>query len=163
MQSEIIAEELKLQKFPAGPRDSQPRYAARLAAASGANCDCPKCRARRGEPVDDWDDDEDDEDIWDEDEDDEDFGDPLQGIPAAIAGILDMLPLAERQQILNAIERGEDPLKVVDRITKAVGRVAPDPRPRGSKSKVPRPSPQTDAKKQKTVSTDEDPIQGSLF
>ena len=31
LQSEIIEEELKLKKFPAGPRDSQPRYAARLA------------------------------------------------------------------------------------------------------------------------------------
>jgi len=160
--SEILEEELNLKKFPTGPGATDPRYAAQLAATTAGDCDCPKCRARRGEPVDDFDD-EDDEDMWDEDEDEEDFEDPIKGIPAAMANLLDILAPKERQQILNAMERGEDPLMVIDRIGAAVRRASPGPFSRASRKNPPRPVPQANPKKQETAAANDDPLQGRLF
>jgi hypothetical protein len=151
--NEIFEEELKLKKFPTIPRDDQPRYAAQLISQTGGDCDCPRCRTRRGEPVDDWDDEE-DEDIWDE----EDFdGPPLKAIPEAIAAILDVLPLADRERILKAIENGADPLEIMGRIDQAVKRIAPGPRPPS------RPGRGRNDKKRETAGPGQEPVQGSLF
>jgi hypothetical protein len=60
----ILDEELKFKSFPAVPRDNNPRYGVQLAETE---CDCPKCRAKRGEPVgdggDEHDEDEQEEDL----------------------------------------------------------------------------------------------------
>ena len=152
LSGEIIEEELRLKKFPTTPRDNEPRYATQLVSRTDGDCDCPKCRARRGEPV-DWDE-EDDEDIWDE----EDFdGPPLKAIPEAIAAILDILPAAERERILKAIESGADPLEIIDRIDQAVKRIAPGPR---SPSRAGRSS---NDKKRDNAGSGQEPVQGRLF
>ncbi len=152
--SEIIEEESKLKKFPTTPRDAEPRYAAQLTSLTAPGCDCPKCRAKRGEPVDDWDDD-DDEDIWDEEEDFDEA--PLEAIPEAIAAILDVLPMTERERILKAIERGEDPLDIIGRIDQAVKSSTAGPR------SASRPGRNNKYKKQDDAGRGEGPVQGSLF
>ncbi|MGC9225309.1 MAG: tetratricopeptide repeat protein [Terracidiphilus sp.] len=159
--SGILEEELKLKKFPTTPRDDQPRYAAQLASMTAAECDCPKCRAKRGEPVDDWDD-EDDEDMWDEE--DEDLDDPpLKGIPGVLAAVVAVLPSSERQRILKAIEAGEDPLKVLDTIDKAVRKLSPGRGGRASGWKPPKPVASSNDKNRKKNAPDQQPVQGSLF
>jgi hypothetical protein len=152
--SEIIEEELKLKKFPTIPRDDQPRYAAQLISQTAGDCDCPRCRARRGEPVDPWDD-EDDEGIWDDEEDLDEP--PLKAIPEAISAILDVLPAAERERILSAIESGADPLEIIGRIDQAVKRIAHGPR---SPS---RPGTGRNDKKRETAGPGQEPVQGNLF
>ncbi|MGC8549486.1 MAG: hypothetical protein ACP5M4_07280 [Acidobacteriaceae bacterium] len=112
----ILDEERQFERFPRNQRNDQPRYAAQLASQSVGSCDCPECRARRGEPVSDWDDD---------DEDDEEFDDSaVEGLPGVFASIVEMLPPLERQRIVEMIESGADPLEVIDRIDEAVRKIS---------------------------------------
>jgi hypothetical protein len=159
--SGVVEEELKFKKFPKVPRDDWPRYAAQLNSRAAGKCDCPKCRAKRGEPVDEWDD-EDDEELWDEEDDDLD-GSPIEEIPAVLAAIIEELPPAERRQILKAIDAGENPLKVLDRIGQAVRKLSPSQRSRASKWKPPRPVASSNDKNREKNAPDQQPVQGSLF
>ncbi len=105
--SAIFEEERDLRKFPVYERYREPRYAAELETTA---CDCPKCRAKRGEPLDD-------DEVWDEDEED----DPA--VPASFTGILKMLeqflgnlPPELAQKVTKALAAGEDPITAIDRI-----------------------------------------------
>ena len=155
----IVEEELKLRKYPAVPRDDQPRYGAQLTSTTAARCDCPKCRAERGEPISDWDD-EDEEEAWDDEEDD--FDDPLQGMPAVLATILESLPPAERQRVLKVIEAGEDPIKVLDTIDQAIRKISPGSAARKSSRKPPKVA-ASKPDKQAIPVPDQPPTQGNLF
>ena len=157
--SGIIEEELKLRKFPMVPRDDRPRYAAQLALAITGDCDCPKCRAKRGGPVDDGDDVDDEDEAWDDDLD----GPSLQGIPGVLATIIGSLPSLARRQILKAIEAGEDPMKVLEALGRAFGQGSRGSRSRASKWKPPRPPARSVDKERKNDAPDGQPAQGSLF
>lgn len=155
--SGVVEEELKFKRFPRAPRDNWPRYEAQLAPAAAVECDCPKCRAKRGKPVDDWDE--------EEDLDDDPDGSSMEGIPAAIAAILGLLPPRSRRRILKAIEKGEDPLRALDRIDQEVRKLAPGSGSRASKWKPPKEAAgnSNDKKKQEGTAPDAQPVQGSLF
>ncbi|HEY1895042.1 MAG TPA: hypothetical protein VGG62_02170 [Terracidiphilus sp.] len=155
--SGILEEELQLKKFPSFPRDDQPRYAAQLTSKAAGECDCPKCRRKRGEPVDDWDED----DVFDLE--DEEFDDPLEEIPGVLAAIVGSLPPPERQRILKAIEAGEDPLKVLDTIDAAARKAFPGRGGRSSGWKPPKPVSGSNDKNRKNSAPDREPVQGSLF
>ena len=156
----IVAEELKLRKYPTVPRDDQPRYAAQLTSAAASRCDCPKCRAKCGEAIDDWDD-ADEEDSWDDDQDD--FDDPaLQEMPTVLAEIVEALPPADRERVLEAIEAGEDPIQVLDRIDQAVRKMAPGSASRQSRWK-PLKAADSKPRKQAIRVPDQPPTQGRLF
>ncbi|HEV2134624.1 MAG TPA: hypothetical protein VGR47_10175 [Terracidiphilus sp.] len=165
--SAIIEEELKFTKFPRSPGDDRPRYGAQLASASAGKCDCPKCRTKRGEPAGDW-----DEDDWDDDEEDDlddVFGPAFEkAIPGALAAIVGTLPFAAQQRILNAIEAGEDPLKILETIDREVRKVAPGLGSRGSKWKPPKRTTDNGAgsnknRNQQNARPDRLPVQHTLF
>jgi hypothetical protein len=157
--SRILEEELQLKKFPSVPRDDRPRYAALLTSRAAGDCDCPRCRANRGEPVDDWD--EDDEDIFDVE--DEDFDDSLPGgIPGMLAAIIESLPPTERQRILKAIDAGKDPFKVLETVEQAVRKALPD-LGRASGWKPPKPVAASNSKNRKNNTPDQLPVQSRLF
>lgn len=158
--SGIVEEELKLKRFPKVPRDDQPRYRWFLAPAASNGCDCPKCRAKRGEPVDDREDDE--GDIFDVE--DEDFDGPsLEGIPDMLAAIIAALSPAGRRKILKAIEAGEDPIKILEMLDQAVGRIPPGSRSRPPGGKPPRPAAGSNGKNRKQDAPDQAPVQERLF
>ncbi len=110
--SAILEEEQELKQLPVYERYREPRYAAELETAA---CDCPKCRAKRGEPVDDsevWDDNDGDEDDFDE-----------SGVPPSLTNLMKMLdqflgklPPELAEKVNKAIAAGEDPVTAVDRI-----------------------------------------------
>jgi hypothetical protein len=154
----IVEEELKFRKYPAVPRDDQPRYAAQLTSVTAPGCDCPKCRAKRGEPIDDWDD-EDEEEAWDDEEDD--FDDPLQGMPAVLAAILEALSSAERRRVLRVIEAG-DPIKVLDMIDQVINKTSPGSAAPKSRWKPPKAA-ESKRGKQAIPAPDQSPTQGRLF
>ncbi|HEV2325270.1 MAG TPA: hypothetical protein VGS10_15060 [Terracidiphilus sp.] len=135
--SAIIEEELKFTKFPRSSGDDRPRYAAQLASAGAGKCDCPRCRAKRGEPAENF-----DKDDWDDDEDDDlddVFGPAFEkALPSALLAIVETLPFAAQQRILNAIEAGENPVKVLETIDREVRKVAPGLGSRGSKWRPPK-------------------------
>ena len=162
--SEVVEEELKFKKFPTLPREDEPGYAARL--LSARVCDCSKCRAKRGEPMDDWDE-EDDEQDWDEqdgeDDNEEDFDGPLvNGVPAVLAAVLGTLPPEAQQRIAQAIDAGENPLKVLDRIDAEVRKFSSGPQTRAPKWKLPKPAAGGSGKK-RGAARDQALEQGSLF
>ena len=123
--SEILEEERAATKFPDQKIPKAPRYAAKLNGAE-IECDCPDCRARRGEPVDDsddWDDEEyeeDDEDAedgdWDEQSDPSFRGSYPTEVLNKIEQILGVLGPDLARQAREAIAAGENPFKVIDRI-----------------------------------------------
>jgi hypothetical protein len=129
----ILEEEQTLQQFPAGYKSPEPKYAEDLAASS---CDCPRCRARRGEPVedvefsdeeDDFDEDEDDfddDDDFDEDENVEAFdGAPPPGLKQ-MAKLLELMlssgSTSQKQAMLKQLKKaeanGESPIDAIRRI-----------------------------------------------
>jgi hypothetical protein len=120
--NEIIREELGYKKYPALPRDDWPRYSAKLSPKTGDQCDCPVCRAERGETGDDWGDGEED-DARQENEEDLD-GSPFLGLPPPLLAALGVLPPGERKKILKAMAAGEDPIKVLDRIEEALRKLS---------------------------------------
>jgi hypothetical protein len=127
--SEILEEERGAKKFPDQRKRKSPRYAAKLN-SSEIECDCPVCRAKRGELLDDsddWDEEEDEEnDDWDEEEDEEndDWDEPNEAdvrgpfsnrILKGIEKILDALAPGLARKAREAIAAGENPIGVVDR------------------------------------------------
>jgi hypothetical protein len=155
----ILKEEQTLEQFPSYNIDREPQYAEQLGYSS---CDCPNCRARRGEPVEDgevFDDEEDDEDDFDDDEDDDEDGFDgelpltLKQMAERLDQILGSLPpaLAQwvTQQLKIAMAAGESPY---DAIQSIMGKAFP-------KSGLPASS--QNNKKEKAARVP--PEQGSLF
>jgi hypothetical protein len=157
--SKILEEEQALKQFPGYKPGKDPKYAEDL---DYSLCDCPKCRARRGETREDgykfvYDDE--DEDDFDEDDLDEEFdnendfvgpgtsprADSLKGI-----GKLMGIPDATIEQLKKAVANGEDPKSAIDRI---LGETF-------SKLGLPTPS---QNKKQGKAAKAVPPEQGSLF
>lgn len=143
----ILEEEMKLKKFPTARREDQPRYAEQLASLDQGPCDCPECRSKRGKRVEDW------------EEEEEEFD-----ISVAMASMLDLLPSEQKENILRSLERGEDPLKVLDQIDAAFRKMSPGSESRASKRKPLRQkaSHKGDKKRKDTV-LEESPQQSSLF
>jgi hypothetical protein len=137
----ILEEEQTLEQFPGYNIDQEPRYAEGLGYSS---CDCPKCRARRGEPVDDgyvyMDDDEDEDDLDNDDE--NEFDRPPMSVPNFAKNILnlfeeflDKLPPEKAQQVMEAIAAGEDPITAIEKIKgKALPKVGLPPTPKKQKA-----------------------------
>ena len=119
--SEILEEERGAKKFPDQRNPESPGYAAKLKSTE-IECDCPNCRARRGEPLDDsddWDDEVDEED--EEDEEDEQNEADIRGIFSnsvlnELDKILDALEPGLSRKAREAIAAGENPLRVLDRM-----------------------------------------------
>jgi tetratricopeptide (TPR) repeat protein len=122
----ILEEEQTLQQFPGYNIDQEPKYAEELGDSS---CDCPNCRARRGEPVEEgeffYEDDEDDFDEGDDfDEDEEGFDGapppPLKQMAEQIKQLLGSLPpplaLAMAKRLNNAIDAGQSPIDAIQTI-----------------------------------------------
>jgi hypothetical protein len=125
--SRILEEEKKLEQFPIHAGYREPKYADELAPNL---CDCPRCKAKRGEPVggmEFFDDDDEDDDDFDDDEDfDEnrdDFDGPMPSFKQAaknlLEGILRDLPPDILQKVKEAIAAGEDTLPAIQRILKS--------------------------------------------
>ncbi|MHB1744205.1 MAG: hypothetical protein ACYCRE_05470, partial [Acidobacteriaceae bacterium] len=112
----ILEEERTLERFPGYKPNREPKYAEDLGYTL---CDCPKCRAKRGEQVKD-DDGFDDEDEFDDEFDDEDdfVGPGTSPIPDFLKGIgkLMGLPAAALKELKKAFASGENPKNALDRI-----------------------------------------------
>jgi len=169
----ILKEERTLGQLPDYGIDQEPPYAEELGYSS---CDCPKCRARRGETLEDGEffdeDEEDDEDYFDEDEDEEDeeeddeddFDDgsdfneapprTLKQIADSLDQMLSFLPRpvaqAVAQQLKQAMAAGESPIDAIKRI---MGTALPKPGLPGSSV----------FKKKEKAAKAPPPEQGSLF
>jgi hypothetical protein len=133
--SQILEEEQELKEIPVYQCYREPKYAAEL---ESSPCDCPKCRARRGEPVDasaPWNDDEKD-DFEDDFDDEDDFDQPAP--PSAnfmkrLEEVLGNLPPELAQQVKGAIAAGEDPVTAIHRV---MGKVLPKPAASSQKEKA---------------------------
>jgi hypothetical protein len=144
----ILEEERKLEQFPIYEASQIPKFALE---DDPDFCDCPECRAQRGEWVDpdeldDFDEDED----FDEDDDlgDEDFDGPMPP-PEMMRGMLEqvlkMLSAKQKRQIQRLVDAGDDPLTAMDKVING-GLSMPDAA--AKKAKAAKPTP---------------PQQGSLF
>ena len=148
----ILEEEQTLKKFPGYNWGPEPKYAEELGYAS---CDCPKCRARRGERVEEDEFSDDDEDDFDGegdfDEDEDGFEDkfdrsappPLKGLAKIMGQVLTSMPPEQAQvvvqQLKKAMDDGEDLFTAVERIMgKAMLPPQPPVRPK-KPSRVPPP------------------------
>jgi hypothetical protein len=125
--SQILEEEQALKQFPAYEHYREPKYAAEFETAA---CDCPKCRARRGEPVEDgeeWDEDDEDEseDGFDDADDFDQAAPPsMRNLMKRLEKFLGKLPPEVALQVTDAVADGEDPLTALDRI---LGKTSPKP------------------------------------
>jgi hypothetical protein len=130
-----ILEEERDEKQTPTPSNRLPRYVAKLGPPP---CDCPHCRAERGEAVED---NEDNNDEYEDDEDEDEFED--DGLnPNAVARLdqtlgqlqkfLDSFPPQIARQIEEAIARGEPPEVAAPRI---FGRTPPELKPMSSEKK----------------------------
>jgi hypothetical protein len=122
----ILEDEKELEQYPIYEGYRQPKYADELAPNL---CDCPKCRAKRGEPVggmEFFDDDEDDDD-FDDDEDFDEVNDEFDGsMPSfkqaaenMLKGLLRDMPPEIAQKVKDAMAAGEDPFYAIQRILKS--------------------------------------------
>jgi hypothetical protein len=103
----ILEEERKANKYPSQKSTPPPKYWSKLTpATSSEECDCPECRASRGEPMGGWDEEDDDED-----EDTIFAGPSPQELTASVARILELMPPDLRQKAQEAINAGMDPLE----------------------------------------------------
>jgi hypothetical protein len=115
--NEILQEERAEKQLPVPGRSRPPKYGSKL---GPADCDCPNCRARRGETPSDWS--EDDEDDWNENdfaEDDEVDYESLETFSQTLnqfAQFLDALPPRIARKVEKSIARGEPPEIAVPRI-----------------------------------------------
>lgn len=119
----ILEEEQALKEYPGHKPGDDPKYAEELGYSS---CDCPKCRARRGGPVDDgyvyMDDDEDEDEDFDDgdefDQEDSFVGPGTSSIPGFLKGIGKLMGLSDAaiKELKKAYARGENPQKALDRI-----------------------------------------------
>ena len=120
----ILEEEKELVQFPICEGYREPKYADEF---ESSRCDCPRCRAKRGEAVGGMEFADDDEDEFDDDEefgDDEDEFDesmpPLsQKLTKMLVSFLDTLPPGIAQKVKTALAAGEDPITAIDRILKS--------------------------------------------
>ena len=148
--AKILEEELSLKKFPGYGFNEAPKYSEDLNASL---CDCPKCRARRGETgaggyefVDDGDED----DFEDEDD---DFADPGGfALSELLKGLGKMMGLsaAKIKELEKARANGEDPKTAMDRIL-------------GERSFEPRAPETPKSRKTEKSAKVPPPEQGSLF
>jgi hypothetical protein len=147
---EILEEEKGLEQYPTYQGYQKPKYGPKV---DSSLCDCPRCRAKRGELVDEDDLDDDDEFDEDFDEDDEDFEDEFDGtVPGSaqdaiklLEEIAKLLSPEQKQQVKNAMDAGEDMFTALDRVIMGSG-----------------PKPRAVAKRGKGTKT-KPPGQGSLF
>jgi hypothetical protein len=124
--SRVLEEEKELEQFPIHAGYREPKYADELAPNL---CDCPKCKAKRGEPVGGMDfiDDDEDDDDFDDDEDFDENRDDFDGPPPSfkqaaknlLEGLLRNLPPDIAQKVKEAIAAGEDPFPAIQRILKS--------------------------------------------
>ena len=146
----ILEEEQTLERFPGYKPNLEPKYAEDLGYTL---CDCPKCRAKRGEPVKD-DDGFDDKDEFDGEFDDEDdfVGPGTSPIPDFLKGIAKLmgLPDAALKELKKAFARGENPKIALDRIL-------------GERRSQPEFSASSKSKKNDKATNASPPEQGSLF
>jgi hypothetical protein len=164
----ILEEERRAKQFPDQSKAKPPGYSAKLDIGE-TECDCPNCRARRGELVDDFDDwdnddeDEDDDDDEEEEEDDDDedgdweeekepdFSIPFsKTILSGLEKILKAMAPDLARQATKAVASEENPVGVIDRL---VARVFPKEGPREVSGK---------SEKAKTAALPR-PEQGKLF
>jgi len=141
---QILEGERAEKQFPVYERSSPVQYSSKL---RRRDCDCPDCRARRGETPSEWGEDD------GEDQDQNEFAEPL---PAAFSRaleqfeqFLDGLPPRIARKVEEAIARGEPPEIAVPRIFK---NVPPEMRP-----------PAPGGKTKKGTGTLPSPAQGNLF
>jgi hypothetical protein len=125
--NEILEEERAEKQLPVPGRSHPPKYGSKL---GPPDCDCPNCRARRGEPESDWGDD--DEDDWNENdfaEDDELDEESLATFSQTLnrfEDFLDALPPRIARKVEEAIARGEPPEVAASRI---FGNLSPEMQP----------------------------------
>ena len=146
--SRILEEEQALKQYPGYKPGDDPKYAEEL---GYSRCDCPKCRAKRGEELEgsEFFDEEDDDD--DEFDDEGDFvGPEVSPLPDYIKGIGKLMGLSDAaiKELKKAYASGENPKKVLDRI---LG------------ERVPEPGFQASSKKNDKFQKALPPEQGSLF
>jgi hypothetical protein len=120
----ILEEEQALKQFPSYKPGDAPKYAEELGYSL---CDCPKCRARRGETnkggYEYVDDDEDDFDDEDDDEGEDEFDGPPVSFPNFAKNIMGIfeefigkLPPELAQQVKQDIAAGVDPITAIERV-----------------------------------------------
>jgi hypothetical protein len=132
--SEILQEERAEKKFPVLGRSHAPKYGSKL---GPVGCDCPNCRARRGETASDWS--EHDEDDWKENdfaEDDEVDDDSLATFSQTLnqfEQFLDTLPPRLARKVEESIARGELPEIAIPKI---FGKLSPEMQPFGPDRKA---------------------------
>jgi hypothetical protein len=115
---EILEEERAEQQLPVPGRSHPPKYGSKL---GPPDCDCPNCRARRGEPGSDWGDDDEDGFAEDEELDEESLA-----ILNRFEELLDSLPAKIARKVEEALARGEPPEIAMSRIS---GRLLPEMQP----------------------------------
>jgi hypothetical protein len=117
--SQILEEEKTLEQFPIYEGHRRPKYAPEFDVSL---CDCPKCRARRGEAGDD-----EDEDDFDTDDEFDDEGDFDEAPPPSLKQMAEMLDevlgslhpamaQAVAQLLKEEMAAGEDPFTALDKI-----------------------------------------------
>ena len=148
----ILEEEQALKQFPGYNSGKDPKYAEDLGYSL---CDCPKCRAKRGEAnkggYEYVDDDEDDFDDGDEFDEDGDFVGPAPfRIPDFLKGLGKLVGLSDAaiKELKKACASGENPKTALDRI---LGERLPPPESPAS------------SKKNEKFAKAVPPEQGSLF
>ena len=141
---QILDEERAEREFPGYERSSPAPYGSKL---RRRDCDCPDCRARRGETPSEWGEDD------GEDQDQNEFAEPP---PAAFSRaleefeqFLDRLPPRIARKVEEAIARGEPPEIAVPKIFR---NVPPEMRPSAPGGKT-----------KKATGTLPSPAQGNLF
>lgn len=104
----ILEEEQTLKPFPGHKPNLEPKYAEDL---DYVLCDCPKCRAKRGEPMEDGHE-------YVDDEEDDFVGSGTSPMPDFIKGIAKLMGLSDvaEKELKKAFSRGENPKIALDRI-----------------------------------------------
>jgi hypothetical protein len=143
---QILVEERAERQFPAYERSSPVEYGSKL---RRRNCDCPACRARRGETPSEWGEDD------GEDQDQNEFAEPpsaaLSRALEQFEQFLDRLTPQIARKVEEAIARGEPPEIAVPKIFR---NVPPQMRPSAPGGKT---------KTKKATGTVPSPTQGNLF
>ncbi len=117
----ILEEEKQFEQFPIVEGYRKPKYAEEL---NPKLCDCPKCRAKRGEGVDAGTFLDDDDDDWEDDEDfdDDEFDGPIPALSMKLTemlvNFLGKLPPEVATKVKAALAAGEDPITAIERIMK---------------------------------------------
>jgi hypothetical protein len=136
----ILEEERALKQFPGYNIGQEPKYAEELGYSS---CDCPKCRAKRGEPIDGGYEymDDDEEGDFDDDDEDELDGPPIsfpnfaKNIMKIFEEFLGKLPPVLAQQVKEDIAAGVDPITAIERIkSKVLPKAGLPPTPKKEKA-----------------------------